>query len=243
MTRTPSRPSTNNTDPLLVVLTVAAAATDAISYLGLGHVFPANMTGNTALLRLSLATGDPAAASRSATALGAFVLAALLVGAARPEEGRSRGVLSALTVELALLVGAPAWWLTLPARPVDGPRYGLIALVGAAMGTQSAAIRSAGVTGVSTTYITGTWVAMSGAIGARLRGGGAPRFAGLPLRRQVGVVLGYPVAAFTAAAIFMYWHAGAVLIPVSAQPLVILLLSRSRRWTLSDSPTEPDDSR
>jgi uncharacterized membrane protein YoaK (UPF0700 family) len=230
MTSTVSRPGTDRTGPLLVVLTVAAAATDAISYLGLGHVFPANMTGNTALLGLGLATGDPAGASRSATALAAFALAALLAGAARPQEGWSRGVLVTLSVELALLGGALAWWLTLPAHPEDGPRYGLIALVGAAMGTQSAAIRGAGVTGVTTTYITGTWTALSSAIGARLRGGEAHRLTRSPLRRQAAVVLGYPISAFATAATFRYWHAGAMLIPVSSLALVIVLLGRSR-WT------------
>ncbi len=36
-------------------LAVVAAATDALSYLGLGKVFPANMTGNTVLLGIGIA--------------------------------------------------------------------------------------------------------------------------------------------------------------------------------------------
>jgi Protein of unknown function (DUF1275) len=36
---------------LVVALTATAAAIDAVCYLGLGHVFPPNMTGNTGMRR------------------------------------------------------------------------------------------------------------------------------------------------------------------------------------------------
>jgi uncharacterized membrane protein YoaK (UPF0700 family) len=42
-------------DILLLVLTWAAGSVDAISFLALGRVFTANMTGNTVLLGLHLA--------------------------------------------------------------------------------------------------------------------------------------------------------------------------------------------
>jgi uncharacterized membrane protein YoaK (UPF0700 family) len=45
---------------------------DAISYLGLGHVFTAMMTGNTVLLGLSLGQGHVLAALRSILALVGF---------------------------------------------------------------------------------------------------------------------------------------------------------------------------
>lgn len=51
-------------------LAVVAAATDALSYLGLGKVFPANMTGNTVLLGIGIAEGDWGAALHSVCALG-----------------------------------------------------------------------------------------------------------------------------------------------------------------------------
>ena len=40
-------------DTMVLVLTWAASGVDAISYLGLGHVFTANMTGNAVLLGLA----------------------------------------------------------------------------------------------------------------------------------------------------------------------------------------------
>ena len=41
--------------PVLLVLTVTTGLIDAVSYLGLGHVFTANMTGNIVLLGFGLA--------------------------------------------------------------------------------------------------------------------------------------------------------------------------------------------
>ena len=38
--------------PLLLVLTVETGVVDAVSFLALGHVFVANMTGNIVFLRL-----------------------------------------------------------------------------------------------------------------------------------------------------------------------------------------------
>ena len=40
---------------MLLVLTVTTGLIDAVSYLGLGHVFTANMTGNIVLLGFGLA--------------------------------------------------------------------------------------------------------------------------------------------------------------------------------------------
>jgi uncharacterized membrane protein YoaK (UPF0700 family) len=56
-------------ESMLLLLTLAAASVDAISYLGLGHVFTAMMTGNTVLLGLALAQGEVLAALRSILAL------------------------------------------------------------------------------------------------------------------------------------------------------------------------------
>ena len=49
-------------ESMLLLLSLAAASLDAISYLGLGRVFTAMMTGNTVLLGLALAQGEVLAA-------------------------------------------------------------------------------------------------------------------------------------------------------------------------------------
>lgn len=70
------RSPTLGRDALLLPLTWAAGGTDAISYLALGHVFTAMMTGNTVLLALALGQGEIGAVLRSLLALGGFMLRA-----------------------------------------------------------------------------------------------------------------------------------------------------------------------
>src|SRR5438132_6591472 len=70
-------------DSMLLMLTWAAGAVDAVSYLGLGRVFTAMMTGNTVLLALAISQGEMMAVVRSALALAGFsagaVIGALMV--------------------------------------------------------------------------------------------------------------------------------------------------------------------
>lgn len=81
---------------------------DAISYLGLGHVFTAMMTGNTVLLGLALAQGEVAAAGRSILALGGFVTGAaggaLIVERDGPHAAWPATVTGALAIEAAISV-------------------------------------------------------------------------------------------------------------------------------------------
>lgn len=210
------------------VLTATAASADVVSYLGLGRAFPANMTGNTVLLGLGLATGDLAGAGRSATALVAFVTGAGVVGVAVPVRGWSRGLLGVLAVEVLLLAALPAWWFMLPGRPSGWPQHGLIALLGGAMGMQSAVTHRWGKAGVATTYITGTWTAFSIGVATRLRGR-EPGNATGPLHRE-GTVLGlYALTALTVAAAFSTWTARAALIPVALLGLAVATAASAGR--------------
>src|SRR2546422_7857246 len=59
-------------DAMLLMLTWAAGTVDAISYLGLGRVFTAMMTGNTVLLALAVSEGESMAVMRSGLALAGF---------------------------------------------------------------------------------------------------------------------------------------------------------------------------
>jgi len=142
------------------MLTWVAGHMDAISYLGLGHVFTAMMTGNTVLLGLALAQGEVSAAVRSVLALVGF-LAGAGVGALIVERERHHVlwpsvVTGALVLEgVILALFTVTWQLTGPERSV-GTVGRLILLSGGAMGIQSAAVRRLGVPGIATTYITGT---------------------------------------------------------------------------------------
>jgi len=147
---------------MVIVLTWAASAVDAISYLGLGHVFTANMTGNAVLLGLAIGQGQGLAAVRSIIALAGFVLGVAL-GAIILEKGPHHtawpvAVTRAVLVEGIILGMFTVTW-HLGVR--DGAIiYALITLSAVAMGIQSAAIRHLKVPGIATTYITGTLTSM-----------------------------------------------------------------------------------
>jgi uncharacterized membrane protein YoaK (UPF0700 family) len=148
-------------DVMLLVLTCAAGLVDAISYLEMGHVFTAMMTGNTVLLAIAIGQGEVMAALRSTLALIAFSVGAA-GGAMVLRHGRVRGawpriVTVTLAIEAVVLgVFAALWRVEGTVPRSDSPLLVLIALSGLAMGIQAAAVRHLGVPGVASTYITGT---------------------------------------------------------------------------------------
>src|SRR5450755_3451543 len=60
----------------LLILTLVAGSVDAVSYLGLGRVFTANMTGNLVLLGLAIGQGQALEALRSVVAFVGFAAGA-----------------------------------------------------------------------------------------------------------------------------------------------------------------------
>ena len=75
--------------PQILLLTWAAGSMDALGYLGLDHVFTANMTGNTVLLGLATGRGEVLATLRSFSALLGFV-AGVGAGAAAIQSQKPR---------------------------------------------------------------------------------------------------------------------------------------------------------
>jgi uncharacterized membrane protein YoaK (UPF0700 family) len=145
---------------MLLMLTWAAGSVDAISYLGLGHIFTAMMTGNTVLLGLALGQGEVQAALRSILALTGFAVGAA-AGTMIVERDKKQGewppaVTEALALEgMMLAILTMIWHLTGTDRSANVAHI-LIVLSGLAMGIQAAAVRRLGVPGIATTYITGT---------------------------------------------------------------------------------------
>src|SRR2546428_8866641 len=96
----------------LLVLTAATGLIDAVSYLALGHVFTANMTGNVVFLGFAVAGAPGLSIPRSAVSLGAFLAGAVAGGrlAARLRGGpQHRRVATALGAGAGLLLcAAPA---------------------------------------------------------------------------------------------------------------------------------------
>src|SRR3954454_18779561 len=97
--------------PMLLALTAATGAVDAVSYLGLGRVFTANMTGNVILLAFAAAGVPGLSVPRSLAALGGFFIGAVVGGRLAMGIGslsRRRWIGGAFVSEAVLLLAAAA---------------------------------------------------------------------------------------------------------------------------------------
>ncbi|HEX9624505.1 MAG TPA: YoaK family protein [Streptosporangiaceae bacterium] len=142
--------------PLLVGMTLVTGLVDAFSYLVLGHVFVANMTGNVVFLGFALAGASGFSISASLVAMAAFAVGALFGGrlSARHRDHRGRLHSSAGAVQAGFLVVAVVLAVVGGSPPSSGYRYALIALLGLSMGIQNAAARALAVPDLTTTVLT-----------------------------------------------------------------------------------------
>jgi uncharacterized membrane protein YoaK (UPF0700 family) len=158
-TLAPSRDSKDGLlPPLLVALTAVTGLVDAFSYLVLGHVFVANMTGNVVFLAFALAGAGGFSAAASLIAIAAFGVGAVLAGWLGSRYGSRRGHLLAVTAAgQAVLLAVAVVLSAVAATPVpDGYRDTLILLLAAAMGMQNATARKLAVPDLTTTVLTMT---------------------------------------------------------------------------------------
>jgi uncharacterized membrane protein YoaK (UPF0700 family) len=168
---------------LLLGLTLATGAVDAVSYFSLDHVFTANMSGNMALLGVGVATSVWDVAG-NLFAFAGFVLGSVAIGrfVRAHDHWPLRTIARGLAVELALLLA-----LTVLAAVADVPgdatvRYVTCVVLAAAMGIQTGLARHLGIADVNTTVATMTLHGL--AADSRLAGGESTRW-----RRRLGVVL------------------------------------------------------
>jgi uncharacterized membrane protein YoaK (UPF0700 family) len=142
--------------PLLISMTLVTGLVDAFSYLVLGHVFVANMTGNIVLLGFALAGAPGFSITASATALAAFSAGAVIGGRIGSRRGDHRGRLhSSAAATQALFLAASVILAGFSSSPLTaGFRYALIVVLGAAMGIQNAAARKIAVPDLTTTVLT-----------------------------------------------------------------------------------------
>ncbi len=142
--------------PALLVLTVTTGLVDAVSYLGLGHVFTANMTGNVVLLGFGLAHAGGLPVLAPLVSLAAFLLGAgaggRLVAGLAPHHGRYFRV--ALAIEAGLLGCAAVLAAATTVRVGSLAAYAVIALVAVAMGVRNATVRKLAVPDLTTTVLT-----------------------------------------------------------------------------------------
>jgi uncharacterized membrane protein YoaK (UPF0700 family) len=148
---------------LLIVLTVVTGLVDAVSYLKLGHVFVANMTGNVVLLGLAVGGVSEFSIGVSLTAIGSFLLGALAGGRLGSSTGEHRGRFLALATYAQVSVVGAAFAVSLASSDVSGGvlAYALVVLLAFAMGLQNAAARRLGVPDLTTTVLTLTFTGLA----------------------------------------------------------------------------------
>ncbi|GGS53983.1 YoaK family protein [Streptomyces cinerochromogenes] len=187
--------------PLMLTLTVVTGLVDAVSYLALGHVFVANMTGNVVFLGFALGGAATLSALASVVALAAFLLGALTGGriGTRFAGNRGRLLTAATAVQTALVAVAVVVTAVAGGRVGTGVEYTLIVCLGLAMGLQNAVARRLGVPDLTTTVLTLTLTGLA-ADSARA-GGAAPR----PGRRILSV-LAMLLGALAGAGLVLHGH-------------------------------------
>jgi uncharacterized membrane protein YoaK (UPF0700 family) len=201
--------------PLLVGLTVVTGLVDAFSYLVLGHVFVANMTGNVVFLGFALAGAPGFSIVASAVALASFWFGALAGGriGAQLSQHRGRHLSSAVCIQAAL-VAVSVVLAALTPNPVPARyRYPLIVVLGAAMGIQNATARRLAVPDLTTTVLTLTLV---GTAADSSLGGGQGSKAG---RRFLSVV-----AMFVGALVGAVFVLHVAIVPPLVTALVLLVV-------------------
>jgi len=156
----------------VVLLAALSGATDAIGLLALGGSFTSVMTGNMVFLGVSVGSQQAAALGFTLAAIGGYVVGVLVgarvAGEPQPDDGVwPRRVTLGLYLELACFVVSAVVWWAVGGHPGDGLIAPLLAINAAALGIQSSVIIRFGVSGLSTTYMTGTLTTMLARIAGR----------------------------------------------------------------------------
>ncbi|MFD5590766.1 YoaK family protein [Streptomyces griseorubiginosus] len=157
--------------PVLLGLTVVSGLIDAVSYLGLEHVFTANMTGNVVVLGFAAAGAPGFSVAHTLTSLGSFVVGAMAGGRVAVRLGSgSRRTWARLTLAAeAVLLGVSAV-VAFAAPGATATAYTLIAVTAFAMGLRNATVRRLGIPDLTTTVLTMTLTGLA----ADSRAGGGP---------------------------------------------------------------------
>ena len=142
----------------LLALTFSTGTVDAVSYLGLGHVFTANMTGNVVLLGFGIAGAGGLPVVAPIVSMAAFAVGAGIGGvlARRLADRHPTHVAWALGLETALLAAAAILVAVTHPHPTTVAGDVTIALMAAAMGIRNATVRRIGVPDLTTTVLTMT---------------------------------------------------------------------------------------
>jgi uncharacterized membrane protein YoaK (UPF0700 family) len=207
------------------LLTMGSAATDIMTFTRLGRVFASVMTSNIVFLGLAAARHSGTLAVHAAVSFAGYV-AGVFAGsrlARRPARAGADGswtpwVAAALGVEAVVLIGFTIGWEVTGARPSGGPQFLLIALATVAMGMQSAVVVVMNISGVGTTYLTGTLTSLIDSLASP----GDSR--GTVTRREANLRRALALAALVAGAVLAGLLISAAPAAVPAIPLAVLAI-------------------
>lgn len=195
-------------------LSIAAGCVDAISFVGFGQVFTANMTGNMVLLGIAVVSHFGTLPVAIGWVYPLIAIVTFIAGAVAPLPLFPGGLVArraaaVVTVEGLLVAIAAATYAFIQA-PFVTPLC--IALVSFAMGAQSMVASKAALPGISTTYVTGTLIT------ALTRGlsSNAPVDHRRDALRNVWVIVAYVGGASLGALLFLIFHRGVLLVPTVA---------------------------
>jgi uncharacterized membrane protein YoaK (UPF0700 family) len=141
----------------LLVLTLTTGVIDAASYLGLGRVFAANMTGNIVLLGFGIAGSSGLPVVAPLVSLAAFLSGAVVggrMGVMLPP--KAAHLSRAMTIEIGVTALATLIAIVFDITPDHFSGDLIIALLAFAMGVRNATVRRLKVADISTTVLTMT---------------------------------------------------------------------------------------
>ncbi len=177
----------------LLVLTFTTGLVDAVSYLGLGRVFTANMTGNIVLLGFGIAGAGGLRVVPPLVSLGSFLIGAGAGGVLARQVGdrHPAHVARALAIEASVVGAAAIFAAAVSVHPNSLSGDVVIAMLGFAMGVRNATVRRIGVPDLTTTVLTLTLTGL--AADSPLAGGsgkGSPRRVAAVLAMLTGALAG-----------------------------------------------------
>jgi uncharacterized membrane protein YoaK (UPF0700 family) len=220
----------------LLGMTAVTGLVDAVSFLALGRVFTANMTGNILILAFATARVSGLSVARSSTALIAFVMGAILGGritARANADSRFRFVAQAFLLEVVFLFVASLCSIVYRSDLLEHSfqPFVLIAFTGLAMGTRNAVVRKLAIPDLTTTVLTLTLTGI--AADSSLAKGNNPRLA-----RRVGSVLALFLGAAFGSVVIRYSISAALWFGTAISGLCSAAFFRALR-----TPDEPVTAR
>jgi len=217
---------------VLLGMTIVTGLVDAASFLSLGRVFTANMTGNVVILAFATARVSGLSIARSSTALLSFLVGAILGGrimARANAEAQIQFAAQAFLSEIAFLCAASFCAIGYRGHLLEDSfqPFALIVLMGLAMGTRNAAVRKLAIPDLTTTVLTLTITGI--AADSSIANGTNPRLA-----RRVGSVAAMFLGAALGAVIIHYSISAALWLGTAISVLCSAALFRALR-----TPDEP----